>query len=173
MERKDKETFVSDMKSLLDKAQATFLVNYQGIDVETLNSIRTDLRKVNADFRVIKNRLLKLASDGTQTGCIKEHFVGPCALAIPYGDVVGVAKLLVEKNKKVEKLKLKVGQIGGKAITAEQIKKLADLPGREILLTQLLSAMQGVPTSFVRVLNGVILNLLYVLKSIETQKAGT
>ena len=155
---------------LLEKAQATFVVNYQGIDVETMNSLRRDLRKVNADFRVVKNRLLKLASEDTQTACIKEHLVGPCALAITYDDVVGAAKLLVEKDKKLEKLKLKMGQIGGKAINVDQIKRLAELPSREVLLSQVLSAMQGVPTSLVRALNGVVFKLLYVLKSIETQK---
>jgi large subunit ribosomal protein L10 len=161
------------MKILLQKAQATFVVDYQGIDVETMNSLRRDLRKVNAEFHVVKNRLLKLASDETQTACIKEHLVGPCALAITYEDVVGAAKLLVEKDKKLEKLKLKIGQVGGKAIDVEQIKRLSELPSREVLLSQLLSAMQGVPTSLVRALNGVILNLLYVLKSIETQKSGS
>jgi large subunit ribosomal protein L10 len=171
LERKDKETFVSDMKLLLQRAQATFVVDYQGIDVETMNSLRRDLRKVNADFHVVKNRLLKLASDETQTACIKEHLVGPCALAITYEDVVGTAKLLVEKDKKLEKLKLKIGQVGGKAIDVGQIKRLSELPGKEVLLSQLLSAMQGVPTSLVRALNGVVLNLLYVLKSIETQKS--
>lgn len=173
MERKDKETLVSDIKVLLDKAQATFVVDYQGIDVETMNSLRRDLRKVNTEFKVIKNRLLKLASAETETACIKDQFLGPCALAISYEDVVAAAKLLVEKDRKLEKLKLKVGQVGGKPIDVDQIKRLAELPGREVLLSQLLSAMQGVPTGLVRALNGVMLNLLYVLKSIETQKSGS
>jgi large subunit ribosomal protein L10 len=173
LERKDKEAFVTDMKNLLAKAEATFLVSYQGMDVATMNSLRRDLRKVKADFRVVKNRLLKLASRDTKTACIKDHFVGTCALAITYQDVVGTAKLLVEQNKKIEHLKLKVGQIGGKAINAEEIKRLAELPSREVLLAQVLAAMQGVPTALVRALNGVVLNLLYVLKSIETKKSGT
>ena len=173
MERKDKEIFVNEMKGLLSKAEATFLMSYQGMDVATMNSLRRDLRKVNADFRVVKNRLLKLASQDTKTACIKEHVVGTCALAITYDDVVGAAKLLVEQNKKLQHLNLKIGQIGGKAISAEEIKRLAELPSREVLLSQVLSAMQGVPTSLVRALNGIVLKLLYVLKSIETQKSGT
>jgi large subunit ribosomal protein L10 len=173
LERKDKEIFVNEMKGLLSKAEATFLMSYQGMDVATMNSLRRDLRKVNADFRVVKNRLLKLASQDTKTACIKEHFVGTCALAITYDDVVGAAKLLVEQNKKLQHLNLKIGQIGGKAISAEEIKRLAELPSREVLLSQVLSAMQGVPTSLVRALNGIVLKLLYVLKSIETQKSGT
>jgi len=170
LDREKKEILVGDMKGSLAKARATFLVNYQGIDVETLNSLRRELRKVNTEFRVVKNRLLKRASQDTQTACIQEHFVGPCAVAVTYDDVVGPAKILVDRDRKLEHLKLKVGQIGGKAIGVEDIKRLAELPSREVLLGQVLGAMQGVPTSLVRVLNGVILKLLYALKSIETQK---
>lgn len=170
MDRGKKEILVDDMKGRLAKARATFLVNYQGIDVETLNSIRRELQRVNTEFRVVKNRLLKRASQDTQTACIQEHFVGPCAIAVTYEDVVGPAKILVDRDKKLKHLKLKVGQIGGKAIGVEDIKRLAELPSREVLLSHVLAAMQGVPTSLVRVLNGVVLKLLYVLKSIETQK---
>ena len=80
---------------------------------------------------------------------------------------------MVERNKKLEHLKLKVGQIGGKAITADEIKRLAELPSREVLLSQVLSAMQGVPTGLVRALNGIVLKVLYALKSIEAKKTGT
>jgi large subunit ribosomal protein L10 len=161
------------MRGLLEKAEATFVVNYQGMDVATMNALRRDLRKVNAEFRVVKNRLLKRASQDTKTACIKDHFVGPCALAITYEDVVGTAKLLVEQDRKVEHLKLKVGQVGGKPIDAEEIKRLAELPSREVLLAQVLAAMQGVPTGLVRALNGIVLKLLYALKSIEEKKSET
>lgn len=173
MDRGKKEILVDDMKGRLEKARATFLVNYQGIDVETLNALRGELRKVNTEFQVVKNRLLKLASRDTQTACIQEHFVGPCAVAVTYDDVVGPAKILVERDKKLAHLKLKVGQIGGKAIGVEEIKRLAELPSREVLLGQVLGAMQGVPTSLVRVLNGVVLKLVYALKSIEAQKSDS
>jgi large subunit ribosomal protein L10 len=173
LDRGKKEILVDDMKGRLAKARATFLVNYQGIDVETLNSIRRELQRVNTEFRVVKNRLLKRASQDTQTACIQEHFVGPCAVAVTYEDVVGPAKILVDRDKKLQHLKLKVGQIGGKAIGVEDIKRLAELPSREVLLSQVLAAMQGVPTSLVRVLNGVVLKLLYALKSIEEQKSDS
>jgi large subunit ribosomal protein L10 len=170
LEKREKEIFIDDMKGRLEKAQATFLVTYQGLDVEAMKSIRKELRKVNAEFRVVKNRLAKLASRNTQTECIRDHFVGPCALMITYQDVVSSAKVLVEQNKKSERLKLRVGQIAGKALSVDDIKRLAELPSREVLLAQVLSAMQAVPTSLVRALNGVVMNLLYALKSIERQK---
>ncbi len=159
------------MKERLEKARATFLVDYQGLDVEALNNLRGELRKVDAEFQVVKNRLLKLASQDTETGSMEDHFIGPCALAISYDDMIAPAKVLINQSKDNKKLEIKVGQIAGKMIDFEGIKRLAELPGRDVLLSQVLSAMQGVSTSFVRVLNGTAVNLLNVLKAIERQKA--
>lgn len=171
MNRKEKESFIADMMSRLKKARATFLVDYQGLDVEAMNSLRRELRKNQAEFQVIKNRLLKLACEETDTALITEHFVGPCALAITYDDVVAPAKILVEHEKKLDHLEIKVGQITGKVIDLKEIKRLAELPSRDVLLAQALSAMQAVPTSLVRALNGVIVNLMNVLRAIESQKS--
>jgi large subunit ribosomal protein L10 len=85
--------------------------------------------------------------------------------------VVAPAKVLVEQEKKLERLKVKIGQIRGKVVDHEGIKKLAELPGREVLLAQALSAMQAVPGSFVRVLHAVISNFLNALKAIESKKS--
>ena len=173
MNRKEKEIFVADMNSRLQKAQATFLVDYQGLNVEAMNALRTELRQSQTEFQVVKNRLLILASQNTHTASLKERFVGPCALAIAYEDIVAPAKALVDQSKKNNKLEIKAGQIDGKVMDAEGIKKLADLPSRDVLLAQVLSTMQAVPASFVRALNGIILNLLYVLKAVESQKSET
>ena len=171
MEKREKEIFIDDMKGRLEKAQATFLVDYQGLDVESMKSIRKELRKVNAEFKVVKNRLVKLASQNTQTECLRDHLIGPCALTITYQDAVSSAKVLVDQIKKSDRLKLKIGQIAGKPISVENIKRLAELPSREVLLAMVLSTMQSVPASLVRTLSGVITNLLYALKSIERQKS--
>ena len=172
MDKNEKAQFIADMKGRLKKAQATFLVDYQGLDVDSMNKIRGELRKAGAELRVVKNRLLKLASRDTDTESIQDQFIGPCALAITYGDVVGPAKVLVDLSKDIKNLDLKTGQISGKPMNVDALKKLASLPGREQLLAQVLSAMNAVPTSLVRVLNGVIVNMLNVLKSIEASKSG-
>ena len=170
MDKKDKGILIEQMNERLKKAQATFVVDYQGLDVESMNKIRGELRKIDVEFYVIKNRLLKLASRETDSEAIADQFIGPCALAIAYDDIVSPAKALVDLEKDLDKLDLKVGQMSGKVIDLESIKKLARLPGREQLLSQVLSAMQAVPTSFVRVTNGVLVNLMNVLKAIETAK---
>jgi large subunit ribosomal protein L10 len=170
LEKKEKEAFIADISERLKNAQATFVVDYQGLNVEFINRLRKELKKKKVDFRVVKNRLLKIASRDSGTEAIANHLVGPCAIAITYDDVVAPAKILIEQAKKLDKLKIKVGQISGKAIDLEGIKRLAELPSREVLLAKALSAMQAVPASLVRVLNGVTLNLLNVLKAIENQK---
>ena len=166
MDKKQKETLVADMKDRLNNAQAAFLVDYQGLDVETLNILRNELRQTGSEFQVVKNRLVKLACQDTETESLKEHFVGPCALTLAHDDVVAPAKVLVDFNKIEKKLELKVGQISGRMMDANAIKRLAELPGRDVLLAQTLSAMKEVPTSFVRVLNGVVVSLLNVLRAI-------
>lgn len=172
MKRKEKEELIEDMKGRLQKAQATFLVDYQGLDVEAMNSLRTELRKSNTEFRVVKNRLLNLASLDTDTASLKEYFVGPCALAITYDDVVAPAKALIQESEKSDKLEVKVGQISGKIVDLAGVKRLALLPSREVLLAQALSTMQAVPSSFVRVLNGLLVKFMNVLTAIEKQKSG-
>ncbi|MFO7461405.1 MAG: 50S ribosomal protein L10 [Desulfatiglandales bacterium] len=171
MKKEEKEALVADMAERLKRAQATYVVDYQGLNVEIMNALRKDLRKNKSEFQVVKNRLLKLACKETGTSAIKDHFVGPCAMAISYDDVVAPAKVLVAYAKKSERLKLKVGQIGGKMFDQEGIRRVAELPAREVLLAQAFSAMQAVPGSLVRVLNGVVANLLNVLKAIEGKKS--
>lgn len=166
MDKKQKETLVADMKDRLQNAQAAFLVDYQGLDVETLNRLRNELRQTGSEFQVVKNRLMRFACQDTETESLREHFVGPCALTIAHDDVVAPAKVLVDFSKTEKKLELKVGQISGRMMDANAINRLAELPGRDVLIAQTLSAMKEVPTSLVRVLNGVVVSFLNVLKAI-------
>jgi large subunit ribosomal protein L10 len=170
LNRDEKEMLVADMKSRLKRAKAIFVVDYQGLDVEAMNRLRGELRKIGTEFQVVKNRLIKLASQDTETESILEQFAGPCALTISYDDVIAPAKVLVDLSKDYETLQIKIGQISGKPIDLDVIKRLAGLPGRDQLLAQMLSTMQAVPASLVRVLNGVLINLLNVLNAIGTMK---
>ena len=172
MDRTQKEAFVAEVKERLERAEATFLVDYKGLDVEDINKLRSALRETGTEFQVVKNRLLALASRDTDTDVLKEHFVGPTAVAITYEDAVAPAKVLADLSKDLKNLGLKAGQMSGKMLDADAIQRLARLPGREELLAQVLAAMQGVPGSFVRVLNGVIVQFLNVLTALEEKKGA-
>jgi len=170
MDREEKKQLVSDLHSRLEKAQGAFLVHYKGLKVSDINSLRNKLRDSGAEFQVVKNRLLKLACQGTETELIKDHMEGPTAITLTYDDLIGPAKTLVDFAKNFGQLEIKSGQISGKEINAEAVRQLAQLPGREVLLSQVLAAMQAVPASFVRLLGGIMGQLLNVLKAIEQQK---
>ncbi|MDQ1334996.1 MAG: large subunit ribosomal protein [Thermodesulfobacteriota bacterium] len=170
MNRDEKVSFIDHLHGRLEKAQGAFLVDYQGLSVGELNRLRGELRKVNAEFEVVKNRLLKLASQGTGTEAMIDQMRGPSAIALTYENVVSPAKALVDFAKEVKKLKIKMGQISGRAITEDGVRNLAALPSRDVLLAQTLSVMQAVPTSFVRALSGVLTNLMNVLRAIREQK---
>ena len=117
-----------------------------------------------------KNTLLLRAADQTEIELIKDSFKGPNAVAVSYDDPVAPAKVLVEFAKDNKKLEIKKGVMGGKVLELADIKALSDLPSKEVLLATVLSALIGVPTSFVRVLNGVPQGLLNVLMAIKEQK---
>lgn len=170
MDRKQKDKFVSDLHGRLQKAQGTFLVDYKGLNVDALNRLRKRLRDIDTEFHVVKNRLLKLASQETATALMEDHMKGPSALAITYEDLVGPAKVLVDFSKDFNQLEIKCGQISNKPLDANAIRKLSELPGRDVLLAQALSAMQAVPAAMVRVLGGVLTQLLNVLMAIQREK---
>ena len=170
MNREEKKQFVSDLHDRLEKAQGTFLVHYKGLKVEDINRLRNELRNIGVEFQVVKNRLLKFACEGTETESIKDEMQGPSAIALTFDDVVAPAKTLVNFAKDFKALEVKKGQVSGKVIDANDIKQLATLPSRDVLLGQTLSAMQAVPAGFVRLLGGIMGQLMNVLKAIEEQK---
>jgi len=171
LDRNEKEKIVTGLKERLGKACGTFLVDYHGLNVGALTKLRRELTETNIEFRVVKNRLLSIACQDTETAVLKDYMGGPCALAITYDDVVMPAKVLTKFDQEYEALEIKVGQINGKIIDLPAIRRLAQLPSREILLSQLLFSLSGVPTSFVRILSEMLRRLVTVLEAIKDQKA--
>ena len=113
------------------------------------------------------------AAEGTTVALVKDLFQGPGAVAISYQDPVAPAKILTKFAEDSKKLGIRAAVLDGKRIAADDIKALADLPSREVLLGQLLALMLAVPTSFVRVLTGVPRGLLNVLNAVREKKEAS
>jgi len=173
LERNEKEKVVTGLREMLGRACGTFLVDYQGLNVGELTKLRRELRETNIEFRIVKNRLLSIACQDTEAAAVRDHIAGPCALAITYDDVVMPAKVLTRISQDHEALEIKIGQIRGEIIDLPTIERLAQLPSREVLLSQLLFSLSGVPTSFVRTLSEMLRRLVTVLDAIKGQKAET
>jgi large subunit ribosomal protein L10 len=139
-----------------------------------MNDLRRKLRAEGAEFKVVKNTLLVRASEDTDAAIIQKLFKGPTAVVLSYDNPVVPAKIVTQFASENDKLEikgafLKTGKTG-KILNVNEIKALSKLPSREILLSQLLSVMNGVPTAFVRVLNGIPGKLMNVLQAIKEQK---
>jgi large subunit ribosomal protein L10 len=165
-----KKEFVEALHARLSDVEIALIVDYKGLDVEALTNLRNELRKEGAQLEVVKNTLLSMASEGTSVSVIKEFLKGPNAIVTSTEDPVAPAKVLTNFAKDNEKLEIKIGAMNGQLLEIEEIKALAKMPPKEILLGQLLSVMNAVPTSMVRVLSGVPRSFLNVLNAIGEEK---
>lgn len=165
-----KKQFVEGVKERLERSTVVILTDYKGLDVEAMTELRAKLREAQVEYQVIKNTMLRLASEGTAVEAIKDSFVGPSAIALSYDDPVAPAKVLTEFAKANDKLEIKIGVMDGRVLDLSAIKALSDLPSREQLLATVLSAMNAVPTSLVTALSDVPRRMVNVLQAIKDQK---
>jgi large subunit ribosomal protein L10 len=167
---KQKKDIVADLRTRFQKSKVLIVTDYKGLDVSSISNLRRKLRDAEIEFKVAKNTLLSRAAEGTDADLIKESFKGPSAIAISYSDPVAPAKLLTDFAKEYQKFEIKIGVMDGKVLDLDSIKALSSLPSREVLLAQLLSAMNAVPTTFVRTLDAIPAGFVRVLAAIRDQK---
>jgi large subunit ribosomal protein L10 len=172
LKKSSKELVVSELAEKLASAKASFLADYRGLTVDQVNQLRSKLREVGVDYRVVKNTLLKLAAKDTGAACLEKHLAGPTAIAIVMDDPVAPAKVLSEYAKQNIKFELKAGALEGKLLSLDDIKALSDLPSREVLLAKMLGSMNAPITNFVGVLAAVPRSLVQVLAAIQDKKAA-
>lgn len=170
MKLDEKKTIVADLQDRFTRSKLAIVVDYQGLDVQAITDLRRQLRDAGVEFQVVKNTLLRRAAADTAVNNLAEFFIGPSAVALSFDDPVAPAKVLTEFAKKNEKLEIKAGIMDAKTLDPNAIKALSNLPSREELLAQVLSAMNAVPTGLVRVLNAVPQNFMNVLQAIKEQK---
>jgi large subunit ribosomal protein L10 len=166
----EKKLFVQELKQRLGKCCVAILTDYKGMDVQAMTELRAKFREADVEYQVIKNTMLRLASEGTDVAAISDSFKGPSAIALSYTDPVVPAKILTEFAKTNDKLQIKIGVLNGKVLDLAAIKALSDLPSREQLLATLLSAMNGVPRALVTALSDVPRRMVNVLQAIKEQK---
>ena len=158
------------MGSKLRRLDYMFLAEYSGMTVAQITRLRRELRGVDTEFTVVKNSLLKIASQGTKAEALQDKFDGPNAIITIGKDPVGAARVVAGIAKDIPALKLKAGYLGERTITAEDILKLATLPSREVLLGKLVGVLKGQPSRLVYALSGNLNKLMLILNSIKTQK---
>jgi large subunit ribosomal protein L10 len=170
--KQEKAEIVQAIQAKVAKSQIGILTDFKGLKVEDMTRLRRQLQEASAELTVVKNTLLRRAgADDSPLAPLISHATGPNALTLGYADPVTVTKVLIKFAQEKPQLVIKAGALGGQALTFKDLEALSKLPAREVLLAQLLGVLQGVPTGLVRVLAGVIRNLLNVLVALKDKKA--
>jgi large subunit ribosomal protein L10 len=142
MARPDKAAAVAELAEEFRGSAAIVLTEYRGLTVKQLTELRRSLGG-NASYAVVKNTLTKIAAQEAGVEGIDDHLVGPSAIAFVKGDPVDAAKGLRDFARANPVLVIKGGVLDGKPLSADEIKKLADLESREVLLAKLAGAMKA------------------------------
>lgn len=172
LKRTEKEQVVEELHDKFTRAKAAVLADFRGLDTTAICALRVKLKKSKAELRVVKNTLVRRASEGTSISVMSDYFTGPSAVAYSYDDPVAPAKVLTEFADANPRLTIRAGMVEGHLIDPAGVKALAKLPSREQLIGQLLSVFNGPARSMVTVLSGVQRGIVTVLDAIRKQKEG-
>jgi large subunit ribosomal protein L10 len=175
--RAQKQEAVAELKAKFSRANSVIVAQYRGLDVASVDKLRAKLRADGQDkyeYHVVKNSLLRIASEGSDVAVLKPHFKGPTAVAISYADPVKLAKTLTDYAKENDKFALRGGMLSGKAIDAKEIATLATLPSLETLRAQLIGLLQAPAQKILGVLQapGGQLARLASARSKKLEEAG-
>jgi large subunit ribosomal protein L7/L12 len=169
--RKDlKGQAVAELHEKFGRARVAVLTETVGLNGNEVTELRRLLRGVKAELKVVKNTLAILAAEGTPMQGVKDHFKGALSVAIGYDDPALPAKILrdfIAKEKRDKKMRITVGMVEGNVFDAARIKAVAELPSRQVLLSQLLGGMQGPLSGLVGTLTGILGNFVGVLIAIK------
>jgi large subunit ribosomal protein L10 len=166
MNREEKSAAIQEIAAQIEESEAIFAVDYRGISVPQAAELRAKLREADASFRIVKNRLTKIAADQVGEERLAELLSGPTALTFVRGDTAQAAKAITTFNKEHEVLTYKGGFMDGTSLDEVAFKSIAKLPGREVLNGQLAGVVASPLTGLVRGLGGMIQGLAIQLGQI-------
>lgn len=156
LSRAQKEEKVAELREKLGRATSLYLADYRGVSVESVNRLRSRVRREGAgkfEYAVVKNTLLRRAVADTPAAPVVEHLTGPTVMAISFGDPVGLAKILVDFSKDVEIFQIKGGVLDGRKLDRAAIGQLATLPPLQELRARLAGLLLAPATKIARLVS--------------------
>jgi large subunit ribosomal protein L10 len=139
--RDEKQQFVAEMREVFEGAEGVIITQYKGLTVAEITALRAQMRQAGAGFKVTKNRLTRLALEGTKFAGLADHFTGPTAIGYS-ADPASVAKVASTFAKSNDKLVLVAGAIGEQVLDEQGVKALAELPSLDELRAKLVGMIQ-------------------------------
>ena len=163
--RPEKNLIISEIKTRVDRAPYVLLTDYTGMQVPQFNELRNRLSGANAEFRVVKNNLLRRALQGSNLPDLESYLHGQSAVVLGDTDVSAAAKVLKSFTAEFKKPLLKIGILDKAVVNVDQIMALADLPTKDVLQAKLLGLLIAPASHLVRLLNTPASQIAQVLKA--------
>lgn len=170
MKRDDKQQVVETLSARLSEAKCLYLTDFTGLDVESMNSLRRRLSAASVEYVVVKNTLARRAIADTPYADLTEHLDGPSAFAMSSEDVVGAARVLTDFAREKDRPRIKAGAIEGKVISLDEIRRIAELPPREVLLAQAVGFARAPIAGLVYTLSGLLSKFVRTVDAVRQQK---
>jgi len=164
-----KQATVAELREELANARTMIVSEYRGLTVKEIAEIRRALRKQDVTYRVVKNRLMRIAAEDSVGEALSPLLIGPTAIAFGT-DEAGTAKAVIDATRPYKIVKITGGVLGGRAIDADGVNRLATLPPREVLLAKLAGGMQAPVGTLAGLLAAPLRNLGYALAQVAEQK---
>ena len=162
---KDKESLVDELREKLGQATAVVVTEYRGLKAGDLVTLRSGLREAGVELRVVKNTLLRRATEGTPLHEMAMSLDGPNAVALAFGEASEAAKKLDERASALQAFNLKGGVIESLIVNGEQVAAIAKLPSKPELQAKAVGALQGPLAGFVFTLNAVLSGFVGTLQA--------
>jgi large subunit ribosomal protein L10 len=170
--RSKKNQMVDRLSDRLARAGAVYLTDFTGLRVKDLTELRRRLRKVGVEYVVVKNTLAERALERVAIDGLGQGLAGPTAFVFAESDAVIAAKILAEFQKEFERPKVKLGLVEGRVISGPEVQRLAMLPSRDGLLSQLAGALEAPLVGLVNAINGLFYQMVGALEALHRQKSG-
>lgn len=165
-----KQEIIDNLSETFKSSPSIFVVEYKGLNVKEFEKLREGVKEASANLKVVKNSLLKKASEKTDIEQINELFVGPTAVAICEQDSPKVAKVFVDSLDDLPALKIKGGIVEGKVVDFEEIKQISKLPSREELITKFITLLSTPMSNVAMTLKQMQTKVVYALNAVKDKK---
>ena len=173
MKRTEKDEFIGELQQKLEGASAFYLTDFTGLSVKQMTQFRARLRKQGVEYVVVKNTLAQRALQGLDVPDVAAFFTGPTGLVIGRSDAVAAAKALTDFAREFgDRPAVKVGIVERKEVTPDQVKQLAELPSREVLLAQIAGGLQAPMARLAGGMSQLLAGFARAVDALRQQKEG-
>ena len=171
MNKTERQETVASLTEQLRSSPNLYVTDFTGLNVLRMTEFRRRLRASGVSYVVVKNTLAQRALAANSITGLDDHLAGPTGLVLAGKDPVAAAKVLTDFAREFEKPEIKIGLVDGRPVTADQVKRLASLPPRDALLSQLAGTMQAPVAQLVGVMNSMLYQMVGALEALRAQRS--